>query len=714
MIEVLLNRFPIKRLSEADLTVWVYNYSLKPPPESGREYLVISRMLWDLRVSAAQFGETIVTKEALLPERLQGEGWVLEPQGTLALNPDEQSQREVLEKLERRWLEQQLRQFSRQLPQESKFERFPAGGLIWWNADKVVLQEAGWEVHTGVHLDVLVHRLGWLFLEIDLHHRFYTSWTLQQWLDCYPEAPIDYVRNTYDENTWKYKRFSNEDPETVTIPGLGISLAEFHRNHRKQRATEGEVRNSHVVYVQNSKREEVAHLSSRLRPSVTMEVLSYLASLGQREAAQVFKQVRKPAWERFDTSLKVAKLLGKQIYKQEVSKLTPQKAQGVSLRQKSPLLLAKQGKVYKPEASLKRGCLRTGEKQFGCLDLVGAGVWPEGIRNLLQSAANNSSVEIFLEPPKRKADLPNGVIGRRQFWQEWTNQGTQTVLVVSDWLESGEKARLRREALEANIALQFMLPMPRVEYYRAVNVVLKLLVKARWQPVGLEPLQDSQAAEVVIGFDAGTDRNLYYGTSAFALLADGQSLGWELPEVQRGERLNGQAVLRTVASILHRFQRLERRWPRRVLLLRDGFVQCEEFDDTILELQQAGIPVDLLEVRKSGAGRMAVEHPNVLKDAAPGTAVLSSDGKTFIITTTEAKAGGSARPLRVVRDKGDAPLELLAIQFDRLCQLHPASGFFLSRNAMVLHYADKMAKEIQRLGQIGPLHGLDREKIFFA
>ena len=40
--------------------------------------------------------------------------------------------------------------------------------------------------------------------------------------------------------------------------------------------------------------------------------------------------------------------------------------------------------------------------------------------------------------------------------------------------------------------------------------------------------------------------------------------------------------------------------------------------------------------------------------------------KTFRIVTSIAKAGGSARPLHIVRYFGDAPLELLARQVDRL------------------------------------------------
>ncbi|HEY9669563.1 MAG TPA: hypothetical protein V6C91_22305 [Coleofasciculaceae cyanobacterium] len=77
-------------------------------------------------------------------------------------------------------------------------------------------------------------------------------------------------------------------------------------------------------------------------------------------------------------------------------------------------------------------------------------------------------------------------------------------------------------------------------------------------------------------------------------------------------------------------------------------------------------------------------------------------------------AGGSARPLEVVKVHGDAPLALLATEVFRLSQFHPASGFIPSRLPMPLHYADRMIKEVQRLGQLGALYGVDRRKIFAA
>ena len=154
-------------------------------------------------------------------------------------------------------------------------------------------------------------------------------------------------------------------------------------------------------------------------------------------------------------------------------------------------------------------------------------------------------------------------------------------------------------------------------------------------------------------------------------------MGWELPEAQPGEKLSGQAVLNTVANIVTKFQRIENRLPRRVLLLRDGLVQCDEFEETIYNLQQNNIAVDLLGVRKSGAGRMAIKNEfGELIDAVPGTAILAKNGNVFRIVTSKAKAGGSARPLQIFRDYGNAPLEVLAQQVDRLCMLNPASGFF--------------------------------------
>ena len=715
ILEVYLNRFPIKKLAESKRTVQIYQCDFKSPPELGKEYSALNKIPWNIGgTSGVRLGSNIITKQIISDKYLNNENWSLKHQETKLLNLENIFEKEALERLERRWLGARLRQIS----PKNRVQKASEGGFIWWNADKTILQDSGWEIHTGVRLDVELQSSGIVLAEIDTHHRFYSPWTLEQWLQTYSDMPIMWVRNTYDDRSWKFKRISNENPEQVMLP-TGASLADYHRKLSKKPATEAEITNSQVIYLDSNK-QEVPHLSTRLRPSVTMEILSTLKERGSKEAAKVFSQTKQAAQVRFNKGQTTAKWLAQRIYNVEQAiieaKVQPQKAQGIILRDKSPLLLTKSTKVHRPKKSLDTGCYRVGEKQFGCLNLSSNEGWSKFIANKLENVAKKSSTDIFLESAKNKKDLPNSSLVRKQFWQSWANQGTQTVLVISDWLENTVKADFQREALEANIALQFMQPMFRLEDYRLANIVLGLLLKAKWQPVGLEAIQDQYAAEVVIGFDAGTNRSMYYGTSAFAVLANGQNLGWEIPEAQRGEKLSGQVVWRTVSNILTRFYAQENRMPKRILLLRDGFVQDEEFLETVAELKKADIAVDILGVRKSGAGRMAIlpYQSEVLKDASPGTAILSADRDTFRIVTSEAKAGGSARPLQVVRDYGDAPLEILARQIDRLCILNPASAYAYSRLPYVIHFADRMAKFVQRLGGVGVLQGVDRQKIICA
>lgn len=718
--QVFLNRFCLKKLSEKDKIIHVYECDFESSPEQGQEFTAIYRILRQLGVVGTLFRSQIITKEAITPQNLTGEGWKLISKGQDNLDFSKESERKALEKLERNWFEKELRKRST----NRKVENYQYGGFIWWDQDRIILKNNGWEVHTGVQLDIELNPSGYLFLEIDSHYRFYCPCTLSQWLREYPEVYPGYVRNTYDNETWLYVEVSDESPELVKIPNLGMSLADYHRNHKKSKATDKEIQQSKVIYVKRKKNDQsIAHLSARVRPVLDLNILSSLAEQGQPEARQVFKEVRQSAQQRFDKSQRVAQGLFDKIYAPQNQTTTveakerevkPQSSQGILLRTNPSILLTKTKLVSRTEGCFNGGCLRIGETNFGCLDLVGDGIWDNNVKNLLNKVAKSSLAEVSLENPKTKKDLPDSVIARQQFWQNWAAQGTQTILVITHYLGTQEKMRLRREALEANIALQFM--RPNSEYYRAVNIVLGLLVKAKWQPVGIEPLEHQNAAEIAIGFDAGTNKNLYYGTSAFAVLANGQSLGWELPETQAGERLSQETILTTVVNIINRFQRVEKRLPKRILLLRDGFVQTDEFNVTIDALNQEKIAVDILSVRKSGTGRMAMkyEQANQLIDVKQGTVVLSSDQKTFRIVTSKAIAGGSARPLEIVRYYGDAPLELLAKQIDRLSLLNPASGYSSSRLPMVLHFADKMAKEIQRLGQVSILQKVDREKIFFA
>lgn len=705
-VNVYLNRFLVRQLNEADCAVWRYNCTFDAIPEPEAIYREVGRILWAIKLPGARIGAAIATQTPIASENMSGEGWLLQPSGQEVLDPENSSDRAVLEQLARRWLEQQLRQ------RRKPFERAMGSGIIVWSSQNIEHAGEGWQVHKGAHLNIVIDSQGYLYLEIDQHYRFYTPWLFQDWLENYPEAPIGVVRNTYDEQTWQVTRVSEELPEAVMIPNLGISLADY---HKQKGATDTEIIGSRVVYVRRttggSRSQEAAHLSRRLRPSISMEVLSYLIESGQPDAAKVFKSIRQPIAVRLEKSAEIASWFIKNIYGSNGEAIIPHVKQGFCLATEP--LLAWKSTVARPEVALRKGCLRTGELKFGCLNLTGEANWSALVKQQLTTVSKANEVELDLETVLTQQDLPDREIARRQFWQSLAQDDIRTMLVISPWLGDSKKTQLRREALQAGIALQFMLPMINPDKYRAANITLGLLVKAGWQPVGVKMLEHEQAAEIAIGFDAGTNREMFYGTSAFAVLADGQSLGWEIPEAQPGERFSGRAIWHAVLSVVSRFEQAVGRKPRRILLMRDGFARENEFDLTIQELELEGIAVDLVEVHKSGAGRMAIVSENRYFDAAPGVAVQFDENR-FRLITTRAKAGGSARPLEIVRLHGDARLGLLAIELFRLSQFHPASAFTPSRLPMPLHYADRMIKEVQRIGQIGVLHGVDRNKIFAA
>jgi CRISPR/Cas system CMR-associated protein Cmr5 small subunit len=721
---VVLNRFFVKQLAESDLIFREYICSFTQHPDQGQEQKAIARICYKLGVPAIRLGNKIITKESVSSARLQGDGWEVKFLGTRVFDCNNPAECKGIEQIERKILEQRLKQKW----DKTAIEKASEGGLIWWITGEAGIEKfgTGWEVHRGRRIDVNIDSDSNLYLEIDLHHRFYTPWTLHEWQDEYPEVPISYVRNTYkDKNnkyiTWKYEDISEQTPEQVLLEGLGITLADYHRQNG---ATEEEVKNSRIVSVKRAndwKNQLVYHLSHRLSPSLTMDMLANIAENSDTKEKKniqgVFEYIKKAVDVRLKESEKTARQIIENIY----GLSTPTQASVVDgfILPKGKLF-AKDGEVDKTGKVRYQGCVKVGEVKFGCLNLFNnQPKYPAEVEKCLKEVAKSSGAEIEYDSYRTLEQMPQGELDRQMFWQEWAQTGIQTILVVAPWLKNSHKRQIRVEALQAGIATQFILPAPNPDPYKAMNVVLGLLCKAGWQTVRLEPLEHPEAAELIIGFDTGTNRELYYGTSAFAVLADGQSLGWELPDVQRGESFSGQGVWQTVSKLILKFYKICDRYPKRILLMRDGLVQEGEFQQTIEALKEKNIAVDLVSVRKSGAGRMGREvsqsqnEDKIYRDAEIGSVVFMPKESSFILVTSQPinQNIGSVRPLRVVHEYGDTSLEILALQTYHLTQLHPASGFRSCRLPWVLHLADKSSKEFQRIGQISILQNISREKL---
>ncbi len=719
---VVLNCYPVRHLEAKDLTVHEYQCHFAQTPQQGDEQRAISSICYKLGVTAVRLGSRIITREEVSPAKMRSDDWELFKTATRKLDCGNTYERKALETLERKVLEQGLKKSFN----KTETERASEGGLIWWITGQAGAEKCGngWEVHIGRRIDVVIDSDGNLYLEIDIHHRFYTPWTLHQWLEEYPDVPISYVRNTYkDKNnnyiSWQYEEVSDQLPQQVMLEGLGISLADYHRQNG---ATDAEINNSRVVLVTRAndrKAKPVAHLSQRLSPSLTMEMLANIAESGKesKDINDVFRDIKKSLDDRLKKSQETAKTILERVYgiTSEVGSL---RIDGY-IMPSAKLLAFNNQEIDKIAKVRYKGCVKVGETKFGCLNLYNEKhQYPEEVGKCLLETAKNSGTQIAIDSYRTFQDLPAGELDQQMFWQNWAEEGIKTVLVVMPWSPNERKQKIRVQALQAGIATQFIVPKPKADQYKALNVVLGLLCKAGWQPVRLEPSDHPECAELIIGFDTGTDRELYYGTSAFAVLADGQSLGWELPDVQRGETFSGKAIWQTVSKLVLKFHHSCKRYPKKLLLMRDGLVQEGEFQQTIEELAKKNIAVDVVGVRKSGAGRMGKEYiqkngESLYRDAQIGTVIFTPKEKSFTLVTSQPinQNIGSVRPLRVVHEYGNTSLEMIALQTYHLSQLHPASGFRSCRLPWVLHLADRSSKEFQRIGQISILQNISREKL---
>jgi hypothetical protein len=719
---VILNRFHVKQFTERDLTVYVYECRFTENPELGKEQKEIAKVCYKLGVTAVSLGSQIIAKEEVSPETMTSDKWELTRVGTKTLDCANTYERRALETYERKFLEKELKRVFN----KTEIERATEGGLIWWITSQEGVEKCGngWEIHRGRRIDIAIDADGNLYLEIDIHHRFYTPWTLHQWLEEYPDIPISYVRNTYkDKNNkylfWQYKGLVGRSPQEVFIEELGISVADY---HRREGATEEEINSSYVVFIRKPnefKGRDSVHLSKRLSPSLTMEMLANIAESGKQDVniTGVFKYIKKTLNVRLQEAQKTAKTIAERLYRvsQEVQPLT---LNGY-IMPSAKLLAFNNQEVDKVAKVRYKGCARIGETKFGCLNLYDESrKYPQKVRECLSKIAKKTNTNIDINSYRTGQDLPDNELDQQMFWQNWSNEGVKTILVVMPWSANERKQKIREQALQAGIATQFIVPLPKADDNKALNVVLGLLCKAGWQPVQLQPLDHPDSADLIIGFDTGTNRELYYGTSAFAVLADGQSLGWELPDVQRGETFSGKAIWQTVSKLVLRFYQKCGRYPQKLLLMRDGLVQEGEFQQTITELEKKNIGVDVVGVRKSGAGRMGKEISKSngeieYGDASLGTVIFTPKENSFTLVTSQPinKSIGSVRPLTVVHEYGQTSLELLALQTYHLSRLHPASGFQSCRLPWVLHLADKSSKEFQRMGKISILQNISREKL---
>jgi hypothetical protein len=202
-----------------------------------------------------------------------------------------------------------------------------------------------------------------------------------------------------------------------------------------------------------------------------------------------------------------------------------------------------------------------------------------------------------------------------------------------------------------------------------------------------------------IGLDATYDqqKDQYLGASANVVRADGTVFVSKSQSLQSGETFDEDVIIDVVQDVHREFVSRENKSPDHIVIHRDG--RLFEDVDTILEpFAEAGIEIDILDVRKSGAPREALYKNSEFRIDQKGRLFMEQGGDYGFLTTTgrpefdESTGLGTPRTLRIVRRAGDTDMQTLLEQVYWLSESHVGSAQRSTRLPISTYYADRCAE----------------------
>ena len=99
---LVLNRFFVKNLTEADCTVDEYSCNFKENPVHGDEQRAIASICYKLGVPAIRLGNKIIAKQPIDTKKLQTDKWEIKLINSKVLDYAISNERQGIEQLERK------------------------------------------------------------------------------------------------------------------------------------------------------------------------------------------------------------------------------------------------------------------------------------------------------------------------------------------------------------------------------------------------------------------------------------------------------------------------------------------------------------------------------------------------------------------------------------------------------------------------------------
>ena len=199
--------------------------------------------------------------------------------------------------------------------------------------------------------------------------------------------------------------------------------------------------------------------------------------------------------------------------------------------------------------------------------------------------------------------------------------------------------------------------------------------------------------ETWIGLDVGRRPGSNLGASCVAFEANGKQIGWAAPEILQGERITPRAFRTILTNIIEEVNILREREGRQPLkklgVLRDG--RFYELMSVVEELEQKfSLEINIFEVRKSGAPRLAIRNGLEISACEAGTCVWKNNWG-FLQPNEERKQMGSPTVYQIHALKSSQAMSKVLHDIFWLSKMH--IGATMQPGLPVpIHFADRLSK----------------------
>ncbi|PPK50236.1 Piwi domain-containing protein [Marinobacter persicus] len=640
----------------------------------------------------------------------------LEPEGEVALQAAKEEERAAIERL----LNQDLNRAAFNLVRNQdpsigrplKASRHPSGWVEIEEAnpsERIRAKSAYLDLFKTLQITPELLPSGQAILGLSVRHKICAKdgitldWVINNrpdWLKDIRRVRHRYAAQGKPPGVADFHGVSNDKTADSSVPGTPHTLYSYHEEKGHIRPGQAEsVHASHAVKVSYGRKDTFDHLGALLEPMFDFETLQKIDSPLLNRMARDLKW---PIMDRLKASGAMVKGLVLPGFKARVVPLEPLSEAADNICPPFRLSFYNGRKGDAEKSVLKLGAFRgMTRSQVVCL-AVGTSVSSEELSDHfhnLREACQSLSADPL---PKWRGMLePKPLKDAMELDKRLVDTPPENTLLVIALDKSGNKAEIRDVAFRHKLACQFMLVDHNTRTYQRTyynNLAAGVFSKGGGLICGLGDMPGE--VDLFIGLDLGGVSQRAPG-SAFLFTRNGAQLGWQLADLQSGERLEDKAL----KSLLHKsIQEYGRHHngepPRTITIHRDG--RFFESLDVIAEVeQQYDIKISVLEVIKSGAPilfrKYQLSRKSKYRNPEVGDVYRYVGLDELILATYSGQELGawgdkvSVRPLRLRKRYGEQPLDTMAQQVLLLSRIHGASLYRHPRLPVTTHHADRFA-----------------------